>query len=90
MPSSRTQPRSIGTIVVVVVAAGALAFDSVPELGIFLRSRVSNVAKILLPRYVVTTIASAIAFTLDVLTAWYETWALIGEVKATAIAAGIA
>ncbi|MDP2014828.1 MAG: hypothetical protein Q8L05_11440 [Actinomycetota bacterium] len=80
----------IGTIVVVVVAAGALAFDSVPEMGIFLRTRVPNVTKLLLPRYVVTTIASAIAFTLGVLTAWYETWALIGQVDATAIATGIA
>ncbi|MDO9485357.1 MAG: hypothetical protein Q7K25_04775 [Actinomycetota bacterium] len=80
----------IGTIVVVVVAAGALAFDSVREMGIFLRTRVPSVSRILLPRYVVTTIASAIAFTLGALTAWYETWALIGTIDATAIAAGIA
>jgi len=80
----------VGTIVVVVVAAGALAFDAVPEMGIFLRTRVPQVTRILMPRYVVTTFASAIAFTLGVLTAWYETWALIGQVDATAIAAGIA
>jgi len=80
----------IGTIVVVVVAAGALAFDSVREMGIFLRTRVSSVTTILLPRYLITTIASAIAFTLGVLTAWYETWALIGAIDAADIAIGIA
>jgi len=80
----------VGTIVVVVVAAGALAFDAVPEMGSFLRTRIPQVTRILLPRYVVTMIASALAFMLGVLTAWYETWALIGPVEAAPIAAGIA
>lgn len=79
----------IGTLVAVVIAAGSLAFDAVPEMGVFLRTRVRNVGAILTPRLVVTTMATATAFVLGALTAWYETWALIGPLPAGPVLAGI-
>lgn len=79
----------IGTLVAVVVAAGSLAFDAIPEMGVFLRTRVRNVATILTPRVVVTTGAVAASFVIGALAAWYETWALIGAPDAVAVVAGI-
>ncbi len=69
----------LGTLVAVVVAAGSLAFDSIPEMGVFLRTRVHSVREILLPRVVVTGAAVLLAFVVGVLAAWYETWVLIGD-----------
>ncbi len=79
----------LGTLVAVVVAAGSLAFDAIPEMGVFLRTRVANVAAILAPRLVVVTVATVAAFILGSLTAWYETWVLIGPLPAGPILAGI-
>jgi len=78
----------IGTLVFVVVAAGALAFDAIEEMGVFLRSRVRSMWRILLPRLTVPFAAAAIAFTLGASCAWYETWALIGAPDATAMLLG--
>jgi ABC-2 type transport system permease protein len=69
----------LGTLVAVVVVAGSLAFDSIPEMGVFLRTRASSVREILLPRVVVTGAAVLSAFVLGALAAWYETWVLIGD-----------
>lgn len=79
----------IGTLVAVVVAAGALAFDAVPEMGVFLRTRTRSVARILQPRLVVIAIAVAASYVLGALAAWYETWALIGAVDAGSVFGGI-
>jgi ABC-2 type transport system permease protein len=79
----------IGTLVAVVIAAGALAFDAIPEMGVFLRTRVSDVAAILTPRLTVVTVATVAAFVLGALAAWYETWALIGPLPAGPVLAGI-
>lgn len=78
----------IGTLVVVIVAAGALAFDAIPEMGVFLRTRVSPVWKILVPRFVVSFAAAACAFLLGTGVAWYETWALLGAPSAMPVLAG--
>jgi ABC-2 type transport system permease protein len=78
----------LGTLVVVVVAAGALAFDAVPEIGVFLRSRVDGVRRILAPRFLVTTAAVLASFGIGVLAAWYETWVLIGSLDAAAAVVG--
>ena len=80
----------IGTLVTVVVAAGSVAFDALPEMGIFLRTRVPQVLRILIPRMVVTAVAVVVAFVLGSLAAWYETWALIGTLDARAVVAGVA
>ena len=79
----------IGTLVAVVVAAGALAFDAIPEMGVFLRTRIPDVATILTPRVVVTTAAVVASFVIGAGAAWYETWALIGAPDAAAVLAGI-
>lgn len=79
----------IGTLVAVVVAAGSLAFDAIPEMGVFLRTRVPRVAAIIAPRLVVVAIAAIVAFVLGSLAAWYETWALIGPLPAGPVLAGI-
>jgi ABC-2 type transport system permease protein len=79
----------IGTLVAVVVAAGALAFDAVPEMGVFLRTRVPDVRTILTPRFVVTVVAVVGSFLLGGLAAWYETWVLIGGLGAAEVVAGM-
>lgn len=79
----------IGTLVAVVVAAGALAFDAIPEMGVFLRTRVPDVKDILAPRLIVTLIAVIGSFVLGGLAAWYETWALIGGLDASDVIAGL-
>lgn len=78
----------VGTIVAVVVAAGALAFDAIPEMGVFLRTRVTSVWGILVPRLVVSFALCSGAFVLGTATAWYETWALLGPLSASAVAWG--
>jgi ABC-2 type transport system permease protein len=80
----------IGLVVVVVVAAGALAFDAKPEIGAFLRTRVGSVWQILAPRFGVTAAAAAAAFLIGCLAAWYETAVLIGPVRVGAMLAGMA
>ncbi len=79
----------LGTLVAVIVAAGSLAFDAIPEMGVFLRTRVPRVWNILLPRMVVTATAVLVAFVLGALMAWYETWALLGPPDSPAVLAGI-
>jgi ABC-2 type transport system permease protein len=79
----------IGTLVAVIVAAGALAFDAVPEMGVFLRTRVRSVRDILLPRFVVTAVAVLASFLVGAIAAWYETWVLIGAPDTGAVLAGI-
>jgi ABC-2 type transport system permease protein len=79
----------VGAIVAVVVAAGALAFDAIPEMGVFLRTRTTSVWQILIPRLVVSFAVCSAAFILGTVTAWYETWALLGPLSASAIAWGI-
>src|SRR5690606_17578382 len=78
----------IGTLVAVVVAAGSLAFDAIPEMGVFFRTRLPNVARILAPRLVVTSAAVVASFLIGTAAAWYETWVLIGSLDAGAVLAG--
>jgi ABC-2 type transport system permease protein len=80
----------IGVIVTVVVAAGALALDALPEMGAFLRTRVPSAWRLLLPRLAVPFAASSAAFALGAFAAWYETWALLGGLAAGDVFAGIA
>lgn len=80
----------VGTIVVMVAAAGALAFDAIPEMGVFLRTRVPNVKRILAPRVVVPFVAASAAFILGVLAAWYETAILLGPLDPGDVALGSA
>lgn len=78
----------IGVLVAIVVAAGALSVDVRPEIGVFFRTRVPEVGRLLAPRYVVTTAAVVAAFVLGVVAAWYETWVLIGAPDAAGMLVG--
>ncbi|MDJ0953655.1 MAG: hypothetical protein QNJ81_08245 [Acidimicrobiia bacterium] len=69
----------IGLLVSVGIAAGALAFDAKPQMGIFLRTRVGHVRDILTPRVVVMTAAVVAAFTLGSVAALYESVVLMGS-----------
>jgi len=70
--------QQIGLLVAVVVAAGALTLDALPEMSIFLRTRVSSAGRLVIPRYVVSAASTAAAFVLGAAIAWYETAVLIG------------
>lgn len=80
----------VGTLVAVIVAAGALAFDSIPEMGVFVRTRVPSIWRILAPRLVVPFVAISAAFVLGVVVAWYETAVLLGALDVGAMLAGTA
>jgi len=69
----------IGLLVSVGIAAGALAFDAKPQMGIFLRTRVDHVREILTPRVVVMTAAVVGAFVLGSIAALYESIVLMGS-----------
>ena len=71
----------IGLLVAVGVAAAALAFDSKPQMGIFLRTRVASVREIITPRYVVATAAVVGAFVLGSVAALYESVVLMGSLS---------
>lgn len=79
----------LGLLVAVVVAAGSLAFDAKPEMGVFLRTRVPGVWDILVPRLTVSFLAIAGSFVLGALAAWYETVVLIGSLPVGGTSAGI-
>ena len=79
----------LGLLVAVVVAAGSLAFDAKPEMGVFLRTRVPRVWDILMPRLVISFLAVGASFVLGALAAWYETVVLIGNLPVAGTLAGI-
>lgn len=82
--------QQIGLLAVIGVAAGALSFDATADIAIFLRTRVPSTARLVLTRSAVYAAAAAASFALGALLAWYETWALIGLVPASAVLPGIA
>ncbi len=78
-----------GLIVVVVVAAGALTFDSRRGVSVFLRTHSRSMWALLLPRYVLPAAAAVTACVLGTLAAWYETTMLIGPLPAGAVLGGL-
>ena len=78
----------IGVLVAVAVAAGALVVDALPEMSVFLRTRMPSAGALLLPRLVVTAAAVGTAYLLGAAIAWYETAALIGGVPAGGMIGG--
>jgi ABC-2 type transport system permease protein len=84
--SSATQ---IGLLVAVVVAAGALTLGAVPEMAVFLRTRVASPARLVLPRYAVAAGAAAAAYTVGAGVAWYETAVLLGALPVGGMLVGM-
>jgi len=70
--------QQIGLLVAVVVAAGALTLDALPEMSIFLRTRVPSAARLVIPRYVVSAASISAAYVVGAAIAWYETAVLLG------------
>jgi hypothetical protein len=63
----------LGTLVLVLVAAGSLALDARPALAAFYRSRAVRPSVLLLPRYAAAATAGVASFVLGIGCAWYET-----------------
>jgi ABC-2 type transport system permease protein len=84
-----SQVSQTGLVVVVVVAAGALAFDSRRGISTFLRTRATDLWGLVLPRYCTTAVAAVAAYTLGTLGAWYETALLIGPLPVPALVGGL-
>jgi ABC-2 type transport system permease protein len=82
--------QQIGLLVAVVVAAGALSIDALPEMSAFLRTRVHSAWRILLPRALTAFGAATGSFLLGTGLAWYETRVLLGGVPAGPLLAGVA
>ena len=78
----------IGLLVSVLIAAGSLAFDAKPEWAAFLRTRSPSLARIVVPKFAVNAVATAICFALGLTAAWLGTVALIGSVPVAALLAG--
>jgi len=79
----------VGLILVVIMAASVFSFDARPGLATFLRTRVSSSWQLVAPRFVTYAIASAAAYLLGTLAAWYETRELIGSLAVTAVFGGV-
>ena len=69
----------LGLLAVVIVAAGALAVDAHPEIAAFLRTRVHDTWRLLVPRYVVSSLAAVVALVVGTGLAWALTAILIGN-----------
>jgi ABC-2 type transport system permease protein len=80
----------VGLVVVVAIAAGALTFDARPGISTFLRTRVTSMTRLLLPRFAVSAAAAVVAYLLGTLGAWYETSVLLGPLPARSVLAGFA
>jgi ABC-2 type transport system permease protein len=78
----------LGLLAVVIVAAGALALDSHPEIAAFFRTRTERARTLLVPRYAVMTLAAVAALVVGTAVAWALTEALIGGLPAGALAIG--
>jgi ABC-2 type transport system permease protein len=78
----------LGLLVFTLVAGAALTVDAHRETAVFLRTRVADPARLLLPRYVVPWAAGSAGFTLGVACTWYGTALLLGPLPAGSVVLG--
>jgi ABC-2 type transport system permease protein len=78
----------LGMLAVVVVAAGALAFDAHPERAAFLRTRMDRPGRLVLAPYVVTTLTMVATLAVTTAVAVALTSVLIGGVPAGPVVVG--
>jgi len=83
------QVSQTGLIVVVIITAGALAFDARRGLSTFLRTRTSTMWQLIAPRFTINAAAAVTAYTLGTAAAWYETALLLGSPPAGPMVAGL-
>lgn len=79
-----------GLLAVLVVAAGAVTFDTRPPWSAFLRTRVPRMLDLLIPPLVVMWLAAVASLALGAAIAAATTTALIGAPDLTAVAGGVA
>lgn len=84
------QVSQTGLIVVTVITAGALTFDTRRGLSIFLRTRTTSMWRLVAPRFTVNAAAAVVAYALGTCAAWYETALLLGSPPPAAMLAGLA
>lgn len=80
----------VALLVAIGVVAAATTLEALPQMSVFLRTRVRSGAHLVLPRAVVAGTAVIGAYLLGALVAWYETVVLLGPLPAGRMAAGIA
>lgn len=78
----------LGLLAVVIVGAGSLAVDARPEIAAFLRTRVTQARRLIMPRYVVTTGLAVAALAVGTAVAWALTVGLIGGLPASPLVVG--
>ena len=78
----------LGLLAVVVVAAGALAFDAHPERAAFLRTRSSRPGRLVLAPYVVITVATVLSLLVGTAVTVGLTTVLIGSLPVTEVVVG--
>jgi ABC-2 type transport system permease protein len=89
LSSYASEAMLVGLVVLVVVAASALGFDSSPGLAAFFRTRVPSMWRLIAPRFTAYAVAGSLAYLLGTLAAWYETHLLIGSLQVAALFAGV-
>lgn len=80
----------IGLLVYVLVVSSAVAFDSQREMAVFLRTRVGGYRELLVPKYLLSLAAGAVAFAVGTIAAWYGTVILLGDVDPVGMVLGAA
>ena len=80
--------QQFGLITIIIVTAGALTLRAKRETAAFLRTRVRRSLPIILPRVVISWVASILAFAVGVVIAWIGTEILVGSLAPGALAAG--
>ena len=84
-----TEITLIGLIVVVALTAAALSFDTRQGLSTFLRTRVTSMWQLVIPRFAASAAAAVAAYLLGTLAAWYETQVLIGSLPVGGMLGGM-
>jgi len=83
-----SQSSQTGLIIVIIVAAGAMTFDSHRGVSTFLRTRCLRMRALLIPRYTVSSAAAVTAYTIGTAAAWYETTLLLGPLPVAPMLGG--
>jgi ABC-2 type transport system permease protein len=79
----------IALLVALGVAAGATTLHALPQMSVFLRTRVSGGTRLVVPRFVVAGGAVIASYVVGALVAWYETAVLLGGLPVGGMLAGI-
>jgi ABC-2 type transport system permease protein len=78
----------LGLLAVVLVAAAALAVDARPEVAAFLRTKVADPGRLVVPRFVVVATTAVAALVTGTGVAWLFTATLLGALPARAMVVG--